>query len=55
MQQSIEDHQKRKVRRREEALEVTEGCLLSEKEWYAESKNVLIKEDVEIWLKRGYN
>ena len=23
--------------------------------WYAEIKNVLIKEDVEIWSKRGYN
>ena len=23
--------------------------------WYAEIKNVLIKKDVEIWSKRGYN
>ena len=54
-QQSIEGHQKFKARRREKGVEVTESCFLSKKEWYAEPKNVLIKEDAKIWWKRGYN
>ena len=35
-------------------MEVTESCFLSKKESYAEPKIVLIKEEVEIWSKRGY-
>ena len=52
-QLSIEGHQKR--RRQEDVVKVTESCFLSKKEWYAEPKNALTKEDVKIWSKRGYN
>ena len=39
--------------RQEEVVEVTDSCFKII--WYAEIKNILIKEDVEIWSKRGYN
>ena len=41
------------VGRREKAVEVTDSCFRII--WYPEIENVLVKEDVEIWSKRGYN